>query len=46
MQYIRASSAGMAGSTLTPVPEQFHLWLAIGMMYGQIGQPRSRVLQC
>ncbi len=27
--------AGFVGSSLTPVPEQFCLWLAIGMMYGQ-----------
>lgn len=27
--------AGIAGSRLTPVPEQIFLWLAIGMMYGQ-----------
>ena len=27
--------AGIAGSHLTPKPEQFFLWLAIGMMYGQ-----------
>lgn len=27
--------AGMAGSSLMPVPEQTFLWLAIGMMYGQ-----------
>jgi O-antigen ligase len=27
--------AGIAGSYLTPVPEQVFLWLAIGMMYGQ-----------
>jgi O-antigen ligase len=27
--------AGIAGSYLTPVPEQIFLWLAIGMMYGQ-----------
>jgi O-antigen ligase len=26
--------AGIAGSSLTPVPEQVFLWLAIGMMYG------------
>ena len=26
--------AGIAGSSLTPVPEQSFLWLAIGMMYG------------
>ncbi|MDP1525004.1 MAG: O-antigen ligase family protein [Rhodocyclaceae bacterium] len=27
--------AGFFGSSLTPRPEQFFLWLAIGMMYGQ-----------
>jgi len=27
--------AGIAGSYLTPRPEQIFLWLAIGMMYGQ-----------
>ena len=27
--------AGIAGSSLTPVPEQVFLWLAIGTMYGQ-----------
>ena len=27
--------AGVAGSSLTPVPEQSFLWLAVGMMYGQ-----------
>ena len=27
--------AGVAGSSLTPVPEQSFLWLAIGVMYGQ-----------
>jgi hypothetical protein len=27
--------AGIVGSSLTPVPEQAFLWLAIGMMYGQ-----------
>jgi hypothetical protein len=27
--------AGIAGSSLTPVPEQSFLWLAVGMMYGQ-----------
>jgi hypothetical protein len=26
--------AGMAGSALTPVPEQAFLWLSIGLMYG------------
>ena len=26
--------AGIAGSSLTPVPEQSFLWLAVGMMYG------------
>lgn len=33
--------AGMAGSSLTPVPEQVFLWLAIGMMYGQLSEQRS-----
>jgi hypothetical protein len=28
-------AAGVVGSSLTPVPEQAFLWLAIGMMYGQ-----------
>jgi O-antigen ligase len=27
--------AGFTGSSLAPVAEQFYLWLAIGMMYGQ-----------
>jgi O-Antigen ligase len=27
--------AGISGTSLTPVPEQAFLWLAIGMMYGQ-----------
>jgi O-antigen ligase len=27
--------AGVAGSSLTPVPEQSFLWLAVGMMYGE-----------
>lgn len=31
---------GFSGSSLTPGPEQFYLWFAIGMMYGQIGRPR------
>jgi len=30
--------AGIAGSYLTPRPEQVFLWLAIGMMYGQIAR--------
>jgi O-antigen ligase len=30
--------AGIAGSYLTPRPEQVYLWLAIGMMYGQIAR--------
>lgn len=38
--------AGFTGSSLTPAPEQFYLWLAIGMMYGQIGRPHPRVVQC
>jgi O-antigen ligase len=32
--------AGVAGSSLAPVPEQAFLWLAIGMMYGYL-RPRS-----
>jgi O-antigen ligase len=32
--------AGVAGSSLAPVPEQAFLWLAIGMMYGYLA-PRS-----
>lgn len=32
--------AGVAGSSLTPAPEQAFLWLAIGMMYGErAGRP-------
>jgi len=32
--------ASIAGSSLTPVPEQVFLWLAIGMMYGhRAGRP-------
>jgi hypothetical protein len=27
-------AAGFVGSSLTPVPEQAFLWLAIGMMFG------------
>jgi O-antigen ligase len=30
--------AGFAGSSLTPAPEQSFLWLAIGMMYGQLSR--------
>lgn len=30
--------AGISGSSLTPVSEQVFLWLAIGMMYGQLGK--------
>jgi O-antigen ligase len=30
--------AGIAGSYLTPVAEQTFLWLAIGMMYGQLAR--------
>lgn len=29
-------TAGVAGSFLTPRPEQVFLWIAIGMMYGQL----------
>lgn len=32
--------AGVAGSSLTPVPEQAFLWLAIGMMYGFLAPRR------
>jgi O-antigen ligase len=32
--------AGFSGSSLTPAPEQFYVWFAIGMMYGQLGRPR------
>lgn len=31
---------GFSGSTLSPAPEQFYLWCAIGMMYGLVGRPR------
>ncbi len=31
---------GFSGSSLTPAPEQFYLWFAIGMMYGQLGRVR------
>ncbi|MBC8006862.1 MAG: O-antigen ligase family protein [Prolixibacteraceae bacterium] len=30
--------AGISGSSLTPVSEQVFLWLAIGMMYGQLAK--------
>ena len=33
--------AGMSDSSLTPVPEQAFLWLAIGMMYGQRARERE-----
>ena len=29
---------GVAGSSLTPKPEYAFLWLAIGMMYGQLAR--------
>jgi len=35
--------AGIAGSSLTPVPEQVFLWLAIGMMYGHRAHRRAPV---
>lgn len=38
--------AGFSGSSLTPAAEQFYLWFAIGMMYGQLGRPRAGGLPC
>ncbi|HEX8988341.1 MAG TPA: O-antigen ligase family protein [Rhodocyclaceae bacterium] len=38
--------AGMSGSSLSPAPEQFYLWFAVGMMYGLVGRPDLRVVQC
>jgi O-antigen ligase len=38
--------AGMSGSSLTPAPEQFYLWFAVGMMYGLIGRPRLGAVEC
>jgi len=35
--------AGIAGSYLTPRPEQIFLWLAIGMMYGQCARKSREV---
>src|SRR5205814_514179 len=35
--------AGIVGSSLTPVPEQVFLWLAIGMMYGHRAHRRAFV---
>jgi len=32
------ATAGFAGSSLTPVPEQSYLWLAIGLMYGVLAR--------
>jgi O-antigen ligase len=32
--------AGVAGSALTPVPEQSFLWLSIGLMYGVLWKRR------
>jgi O-antigen ligase len=32
------AAAGFAGSSLTPVPEQSFLWLAIGLMYGMLAR--------
>jgi O-antigen ligase len=32
------ATAGFAGSSLTPVPEQSYLWLAIGLMYGMLAR--------
>jgi len=32
--------AGISDSSLTPVPEQAFIWLAIGLMYGQRGSER------
>jgi hypothetical protein len=29
---------GFAGSSLRPTPEFAFLWIAIGMMYGQLGR--------
>ena len=37
---------GFSGSSLTPAPEQFYLWFAIGMMYGLIGRPRAGAMPC
>jgi O-antigen ligase len=32
------ATAGFAGSSLTPAPEQAYLWLAIGLMYGMLAR--------
>jgi O-antigen ligase len=32
------ATAGFAGSSLLPAPEQVYLWLAIGLMYGVVGR--------
>jgi O-antigen ligase len=34
--------AAISDSSLTPVPEQAFLWLAIGMMYGQLAKEKER----
>ncbi len=36
------ATAGFAGSSLTPVPEQAYLWLAIGLMYGMLARKAAK----
>jgi O-antigen ligase len=52
--FFAGASAGLAtllitdfsGSTLTPSPEQFYLWMAVGMMYGLLGKRQAGARKC